>query len=491
LVPAALLAILPALSRAQTPGECIFPLPEIVSWWPGDGAAHDIVGARHGAFVGRADFDEGKVGQAFVFDGNSEVVVSPDPAFNLQRFTLAAWVRPTSFGDQIEMILNREVGTGATQIQYELGLRGTEPPSGEVNIPVGNLLFFIGGVSGLPSEHRGWVDGRAAAPLNEWTHVALAYDGSTAIAYVNGVETRRIAGLGGSLPVVTSPLKIGSRSDDPVAAQPQTRFNGSIDEAALFGRALSASEVMALFIAGSGGQCRLVNVNAASGSLVTAPSSITSGFMPRLANVTEIVDTTPLPEQLAGVAIRITDSQGEERPAQFYFLAPGQANFYIAPETAPGPALTSVRSGDAVIAYGSVSLNPVAPGVFTINQSGQGAPAARFARYRGSELIASGFVFETGAPVGEIDAVPLDLGPEGEQLFIEIYGTGMRGASQVIATLGGEPVPTSAVAPLEEFVGLDQINIGPIPRSFIGRGEAQLILIMNGSVANAVVLRFQ
>jgi uncharacterized protein (TIGR03437 family) len=36
------------------------------------------------------------------------------------------------------------------------------------------------------------------------------------------------------------------------------------------------------------------------------------------------------------------------------------------------------------------------------------------------------------------------------------------------------------------FVGLDQINLGPIPRSLIGRGEMEINVTVEGRVANAV-----
>ncbi len=54
-------------------------LPEgIVSWWPGDGNAKDIVGNNHGTLVNEISFEPGLVGSAFSFDGIDDLVVIPE-----------------------------------------------------------------------------------------------------------------------------------------------------------------------------------------------------------------------------------------------------------------------------------------------------------------------------------------------------------------------------------------------------------------------------
>jgi len=47
---------------AQT---CVQPPSGLVSWWPGDGNALDIVGPNNGSLVGGVTFSTGKVDQAF------------------------------------------------------------------------------------------------------------------------------------------------------------------------------------------------------------------------------------------------------------------------------------------------------------------------------------------------------------------------------------------------------------------------------------------
>ena len=246
--------------NAGSAGKCreCTPAPSgLVSWWPGDGSANDIVDLNDGTLQNGATFAPGKIGQAFSFDGTGAVVVADNANLNLQRFTIDAWVFPERADGGADSILNKEadVPLALEDIQYEIAIRGSGFP-GEGSIPVGNFVFFIGGISGLPDEWRGWVDGGAALPLNEWSHVALSFDGTTASAYVNGTLTRTIGDLSGSVPVTSGPLKLGSRSAPVFDIDPNLAFNGLIDEVEIFDRALSDSEIRDISNAGSAGKCR-------------------------------------------------------------------------------------------------------------------------------------------------------------------------------------------------------------------------------------------
>ena len=45
--------------------------------------------------------------------------------------------------------------------------------------------------------------------------------------------------------------------------------------------------------------------------------------------------------------------------------------------------------------------------------------------------------------------------------------------------------------PQGQFVGLDQVNLGPLPRSLTGRGEVDIVLTVDGKVANTVTVTIQ
>jgi len=86
-------------------------------------------------------------------------------------------------------------------------------------------------------------------------------------------------------------------------------------------------------------------------------------------------------------------------------------------------------------------------------------------------------------------AVPIDLGPTFHDLFLILYGTGIRFRSSpgnVTASIGGASVPVQFAGPAPGLVGVDQINLGPLPRSLAGRGEVEVALTVDGKVANLV-----
>ena len=244
-----------------------------------------------------------------------------------------------------------------------------------------------------------------------------------------------------------------------------------------------------IFVAKYGGGVPAVaTILAASGSLLVAPGSIASGFGDPLAPGVEAGTELPLPTELLGVSVRLTDSAGVERLSQLFVVTPTQINFFIDAATALGLALVEVLRDGEVIASGTVEVVAVSPGIFTANADGEGVPAAFYLRFRGAEQTAQEFVFDPTAPLGAREPVLIDFGDEDEQVFIAIFGTGMRGGAQVTATLDGEGVPVSPVVALEDFVGLDQANVGAIPRRFIGRGVVELRLFIDGIPTNVVLL---
>jgi len=81
---------------------CVDPPAGMISWWPGDGNANDIVDGNHGNVMNGATYAPGKVGQAFSFDGVDDYVdVGNNPVFNFNNgeddFTIDAWVYVSSY----------------------------------------------------------------------------------------------------------------------------------------------------------------------------------------------------------------------------------------------------------------------------------------------------------------------------------------------------------------------------------------------------------
>src|SRR5438128_2591915 len=83
--------VLPSAAAAQ----CVPPPPGMVSWFPGEDSAADIVGPNSGSLEGGAGFVDGKVGRAFHFDGIDAALHSPSlgmPTGSADR-TIEGWVK--------------------------------------------------------------------------------------------------------------------------------------------------------------------------------------------------------------------------------------------------------------------------------------------------------------------------------------------------------------------------------------------------------------
>jgi len=238
----------------------------------------------------------------------------------------------------------------------------------------------------------------------------------------------------------------------------------------------------------------VASVSAASFSgTEMAAEAIAAAFGQDLATGIQVATSTPLPTSLAGTTMRITDSFGIERPVPLFFVAPTQINYQVPAGTFQGSALVRVTSGSGAVSTGSINVVRVAPGLFSANASGQGVAAALVFR-----LKADGA--QSFEPVGQFDPdqmkfvhIPIDLGPETDQLFLVLYGTGFRNRSSLgatSATIGGVSSDVLFAGPAEGFVGLDQANIR-IPRSLINRGVVNVLLSVEGKVANTLTVEIK
>jgi uncharacterized protein (TIGR03437 family) len=206
------------------------------------------------------------------------------------------------------------------------------------------------------------------------------------------------------------------------------------------------------------------------------------------------VDRAPLAKTVvaekeeAGTTVRVRDSAGMERLSPLFFVAPTQINYYLAPGAAPGAGVVTVTSGDGAVSMGNVTIAPVAPGVFAANANGQGVAAAVVLRVRADGSQSFEPVARFDAALNRFVSVPIDLGPASDQVFLILFGTGWRFRSSLTAVttrIGDVNSEVLFAGAPGGFVGLDQLN-ARLSRSLAGRGEVDVVLTVDGRVANAV-----
>ena len=232
----------------------------------------------------------------------------------------------------------------------------------------------------------------------------------------------------------------------------------------------------------------VTSVSAASYSAALASEAIVTAFGSNLATATLAATTLPLPTSLAGTSVLVEVGAGMERLAPLFFVSPTQVNYQIPAGMVADAATIVITSGDGSAVIESTQIAAVAPGLFSANVSGQGVAAAVALRVKpdGGQSYEPVAQFDTAQ--NKFVAVPIDLGPETDQVFLLLFGTGIRGRSAlsaVTASIGGTDSEVLLAGAALGFAGLDQVNLR-LPRSLAGRGEIDVALAVDGRAANTV-----
>ena len=166
---------------------------------------------------------------------------------------------------------------------------------------------------------------------------------------------------------------------------------------------------------------------------------------------------------------------GEARASILYSDA-HQVNFVIPALPAGATTVSIAGSGNSVSV--PVQLVPVAPAIFTLNAAG----------------LAAAYVVRVRDGVQTIETVdhPIDLGPPGDQVYLSLFGTGLRGApkGQVTVLLQGIDAPVLFAGAQQQFPGLDQVNV-LLPRQLVGTGDANIVVTGAGIDAPTVHVSIQ
>ncbi len=229
-----------------------------------------------GTISGATWTTQGKYGGALDFNGTSSLVAIPaSTSLNVSSaMTLEAWVYPTAAQSGWRTIMQRQTDA------YFLNASNSGGP-----------LWPSGG--GTLGGSTVYASAGSPLALATWTHVALTYDGSMLRLYVNGTQVAS-APQSGAIQTNTNPLRIGGNV--PYGEY----FQGRIDEARVYNRALTAGEVQTD-----------MNTSIGAVSADTTPPTAPSGLTATAAGTTQInLAWTAATDNIGVTGYRVERCQG-------------------------------------------------------------------------------------------------------------------------------------------------------------------------------------
>ncbi|HUP90873.1 MAG TPA: LamG-like jellyroll fold domain-containing protein [Solimonas sp.] len=220
---------------------CSTPPPGLASWYRGEGDAVDSQGAADGSLNNGAVTASGRVGQAFDLSGNAHVSVNDAPALRPASLSAALWFNLDTISPGVfHQLIGKTVGAGVCD-SYALWIEdstGTLHGSACDSSDPGSAIILDAGTPAAGS----------------WHHLAFTFDDTSKLAalYLDGVLVDSESHPGFSIAYDAGQLFIGADRDNGVL---NGFVDGRIDEAQVFGRALTPTEVKEIFNAGTAGEC--------------------------------------------------------------------------------------------------------------------------------------------------------------------------------------------------------------------------------------------
>ncbi|MGH7992319.1 MAG: LamG-like jellyroll fold domain-containing protein, partial [Limisphaerales bacterium] len=216
--------------------------PNAVGWWRGESNVNDAIYGNIGVAV-NAGYTNGIVGEAFAndpenypFGTHNEFDVPDSPAYEITNsLSIEGWIRPRGNGYDIFWRGDNRPGFDP----YFLGMQNNT-----------TLGFFIENAAGTPASVL-----TTLPAYNQWYHVAATLDGNSGNMnlYVNGALVAQanttIRPFGPLIPTDHPGIGIGNVND----GGNNFPYWGDIDEISLYSRALSLSEVQAIYNDGISG----------------------------------------------------------------------------------------------------------------------------------------------------------------------------------------------------------------------------------------------
>jgi hypothetical protein len=229
-------------SAGKCPMPCVIPPAGLTSWWRAENDANDSSsGGNNGTLLNGTGFASGLVNQAFSFEGPaSQTAVSIPRSTSLltATYSFETWIKPLAQPDNID---NQDWIFGQNRGR-QLNIR-----TGSTGVNVAFQLSDYGSFHDVVSTSE--------IPLNQWTHVAGTWNGTTLMLYIDGVlnnatTTEAISWDSGCEFFIGGTYHPAQDGCETVGQF----FTGLIDEVSYYNRPLTQCEIKAIHDAGSSGK---------------------------------------------------------------------------------------------------------------------------------------------------------------------------------------------------------------------------------------------
>jgi hypothetical protein len=234
----------------RTVPTAVAPPSGMVSWWAGDNTGVDLAGSNNATLYG-ATYDAGKVANGFKFDGTSGNLQAPTvglPTGSADR-TMELWARidqPQASGEDFFASYG---SPGSTNQVYTLGRLN----NGQVFVSTWGPAIAGGQISASSG----------------WHHIAATNVGTSFNLYLDGVNV-----ASGTMAVATPTNSTFWMGRDTGGTNGDSRrLDGMVDEVTVYNRALSATEIQAIYNAGSDGKVKPNYVTADAPTVAEPPSA--------------------------------------------------------------------------------------------------------------------------------------------------------------------------------------------------------------------------
>ncbi len=221
------------------------PSNGLVGYWPFNGNANDESGNGNNGTVNGATLTtdrNGNANSAFGFDGQDDFIEIPyDNSFNtIENITISTWINindwctPNVNGVKFFPILVQYNNGNANPTAYgNFGIQLTEVGLNYFYLNSNNFDF-------QNSSPNYWM-------ISQWVNIVVTVEGGVGNWYINGMHMQTIYGqyFGGSMSGL--PILIGKQSPVPGFGSGSIYANGLLDDIAIYNRALTQEEIIALY----------------------------------------------------------------------------------------------------------------------------------------------------------------------------------------------------------------------------------------------------